>query len=82
LGLVVTFVQVNKNSVVYKINVTNPLSWTGRFFAAQEIKFALIELLRNYDVKIQSGKRPLPYHDFMGMNVRNCEDPLVFTPRV
>ncbi|KAI8877267.1 cytochrome P450 [Backusella circina FSU 941] len=53
----------------------------GRFFATQEIKFALIELLRNYEVKVQSGKRPIPYHDLMGMNPRNCEDPLVFTPR-
>ncbi|KAI8879133.1 cytochrome P450 [Backusella circina FSU 941] len=30
----------------------------------------------------ENGKRPEPYKDFLGLAVRNCEDPLPFTPRV
>ncbi|KAI8886594.1 cytochrome P450 [Backusella circina FSU 941] len=54
----------------------------GRFFATQEIKIMLIELFRNYEIKTASGKRPEPYTDLFGMAARNCEDPLIFTPRV
>lgn len=53
----------------------------GRFFAVQEIEMSLLYLLRNFDFDTVSGKRPFPVRTIAGVITRNCEDPLIFTPK-
>ncbi|KAG2200076.1 hypothetical protein INT47_007721 [Mucor saturninus] len=51
----------------------------GRFFAVQEIQMTLVYLIKNYDIKTVSGKRPQPICHIAGYMVINSEEPLVFT---
>lgn len=53
----------------------------GRFFAVQEIQMSLVYLLKNFDVKVASGKRPVPVQRMGGVMNVNCEDPLIFTAK-
>lgn len=39
----------------------------------------LIYLLRNYDIKTASGKRPSPTIPMLGIMTASSEEPLVFT---
>lgn len=52
---------------------------SGRFFAVQEIQMTLVYLIKNYDIKTVSGKRPQPIAHIAGYMVTNSEEPLVFT---
>jgi cytochrome P450 len=53
----------------------------GRFFAVLEIKMSLIQLFREYDITVASGKRPIPVNDLAGKVSVNCEEPLIFTKK-
>lgn len=53
----------------------------GRFFAVQEIKMSLIHLLKNFDIKTVSGKKPTPTRRIAGTRVANCEEPLILTAK-
>ncbi|KAI8061955.1 cytochrome P450 [Thamnidium elegans] len=50
----------------------------GRFFAVQEIQMSLVYLLKNFEIKTASGKRPEPVTRIAGTIATNCEEPLVF----
>jgi hypothetical protein len=47
----------------------------------QEIEMCLIYLLRNFDVQTVDGHRPKPVQTLAGTIAKNCEDPLIFTPK-
>ncbi|EPB83724.1 hypothetical protein HMPREF1544_09518 [Mucor circinelloides 1006PhL] len=50
----------------------------GRFFAANEIKYVLAEMLVRYDVKTKTGKRA-PDNVLLGMTRFPPREPLIFT---
>jgi cytochrome P450 len=40
----------------------------GRFFAVYEIKAILIEILRNYDIRLKDGKKPTTWSNELLVN--------------
>jgi hypothetical protein len=53
----------------------------GRFFAIQEIEMSLVHILKHFDIKTASEKKPEPVMRIAGTVAINSEDPLIFTPR-
>ncbi|KAI8885443.1 cytochrome P450 [Backusella circina FSU 941] len=53
----------------------------GRFFAVLEIKMSLIQLFREFDIKVASGRQPIPVNNLAGKVSVNSEEPLIFTKK-